>query len=405
MSYHNYIGKPGVQRISTKFIAVQMMHLEIAEKDLREGRESVTPDAPISIDYNITTNRFSLADGYHRYLKTRGGSIASALEQAQNDIFPEINVDIRLVKFTRDNFGNKETPLSHKEIKDYTEQIFGKENRISRAKKQGFDTSKVWLHGTIPQSGKKTSDIIGFDKNLIGSNFWCDKEGFFFTDDNAEANIYASSNSIGKSVTGGSIYPVYLALKNTMLINDENAKKMGLPLPSEVGNINIWDDHNKTIMAQLNGADSVKIYDAEKKSTMMVVFEPSQIRSINSTFLPEHAKNDSLLGYELTHAITPKIKKLLPQKAQTLASEILKLANSGLFDSTTTLARGIIENSTLIYPEIEWTRELKLDFFRNNEFENINTNSSEEAAMYIDTLARQINPPQLSVETPRITPK
>jgi predicted GNAT family acetyltransferase len=88
----------GVRTISTKGMKVRMSDLKIAEEDIAKGKPSVTPDAPVEVTYNRTTGEYELVDGYHRYLASRGGTIAAAKEQAKKGEFPDIQADIKIVQ-------------------------------------------------------------------------------------------------------------------------------------------------------------------------------------------------------------------------------------------------------------------------------------------------------------------
>lgn len=90
--------KAGVQNLSTREMNPAMSHLRIADENLAKGKGSVTPNAPVDVEYNTSTGKYQLVDGYHRYLAARGGSIANALEQAKQGIFPDMSANVKLVK-------------------------------------------------------------------------------------------------------------------------------------------------------------------------------------------------------------------------------------------------------------------------------------------------------------------
>lgn len=97
--------KPGIQTLSTKDIEINMRDLKIAEKNLKEGKLSVTPDAPVEVEFNIDTGEYTLTEGYHRLLAKRGGSIEKALASARKGEFPDIKADVTLIKnIVRDGF-------------------------------------------------------------------------------------------------------------------------------------------------------------------------------------------------------------------------------------------------------------------------------------------------------------
>ena len=97
--------KPGIQKVSTKGLKVRRSDIDIAEENIAKGKPSVTPDDPVEVTYNRTTGEYELADGYHRYLALRGGSIDEALNKARAGDFPEILADVKIVEnVERDGF-------------------------------------------------------------------------------------------------------------------------------------------------------------------------------------------------------------------------------------------------------------------------------------------------------------
>jgi len=78
--------RPGKQMVSTKGLKVRMRDLRIAEANLADGKESVTPSDPVEVTYNVDTGEYELLDGYHRYLKARGGTIAAAKDSPHKEI-------------------------------------------------------------------------------------------------------------------------------------------------------------------------------------------------------------------------------------------------------------------------------------------------------------------------------
>ena len=85
---------PGIQKISSKGLSVRISDLKIAEENLKNNKPSVTPNDPVDVTYNIDTKEYEPLDGYHRYLKARGGTIEKALKSKPI----EINAKIKLIK-------------------------------------------------------------------------------------------------------------------------------------------------------------------------------------------------------------------------------------------------------------------------------------------------------------------
>ena len=105
---------PGVQKISSKGLSVRMADLKKAEENLKNNKPSITPNAPVDVEYNIDTKKYELLDGYHRYLKARGGTI----EKASKSKPVEILSKVKLIKNSETKFGGTRD-LTEKEIENY----------------------------------------------------------------------------------------------------------------------------------------------------------------------------------------------------------------------------------------------------------------------------------------------
>lgn len=339
-----YLPIPGVQVINARHIQVDMLHLKIADKDLSEGRFSVTPDAPIKVDYNINKKTFRLCDGYHRYLEKRGGSLSAALAQSKAGEFPDFAVDVSLVKVVHKGpFGESYEPLTEEETQDYLTQLLGKRQRLARAQKQGFDIKTTWYHGSIPAVGDVGSEITAFEHEKVGNNYWQDKQGFFFISDPALASNYASHNSIGKTVPGGSVYPVYLAAERVFVVNDVVAKKNGWALPSVEDVISVWDNHHTEIMSKAGDADAIEIVDISNRQSMRVMFNPANIRSVYASFLPEHRESHQLLGHDYTPSLPRKmVAKVVSESLLPIAKSIEVVLNDNPHERDAQLAKKIL---------------------------------------------------------------
>lgn len=353
-----YLPIPGVQVINARHLQVDMLHLKIADKDLQEGRPSVTPDLPIEVEYNIDKKTFRLRDGYHRYLEKRGGSLAAALAQSKAGEFPDFAVNLSLAKMVRKGaFGEFEAPLTEDETQKYVTQLLGKRERLARAKAQGFDTATVWYHGSIPAIGEVGSDIQAFEHEKIGNNYWQDQQGFFFINDPGSASRYASHNSIGTSVPGGSVYPVYLAAERVFVVNDAVAKKNGWALPSRDDVISVWDNHHADILLKAGDADAIEIVDTSSRQSMRVMFNPANIRSVHASFLPEHRERHQLLGHDYTPAL-PYIKprKPLPENLLPIAKAFEYVLRESVADRDVQLAKKLLH---VVEGQV-WSKEDKI---------------------------------------------
>ena len=166
-------------------------------------------------------------------------------------------------------------------------------NDLSKEQQEFFKDSKVRdengnllvvYHGTL------ASEINKFDKNMIGTRYSFDDEGFFFIDRKSIAESYARSEF--DSDKKGIIIPVYILSKNPLIINSEYLKNNGYPRNAlnENDAIGFWDAFSGAVLDDYHSKnyDSIVINDGMSK--MVVAFEPNQIKRINNrkpTFNPD----------------------------------------------------------------------------------------------------------------------
>lgn len=175
------------------------------------------------------------------------------------------------------------------------------EARMQRAKDMGFDTDRIWYHGT-PSAGFRSF-----------------REDSFFTTDTHYANKFTSSSSSSSSFYGAkdeaqAVIPVYLSIKNTfdtrkpehrriynerykgVYDNGSEITKEGLPDWVE------WNSLSEFLRG--DGADlgfdsailDEGVDDSGKRPASILVFNPSQIRSVNAAFDPEFKASPELLA-------------------------------------------------------------------------------------------------------------
>jgi len=182
------------------------------------------------------------------------------------------------------------------------------EARISRAQAMGFDTSKIWYHGT-------GSDIKAFDSDMIGKNFNVDEEGFFFTSNtaheevqygNGKKELYEGQYSAGAYAKNASskegspnIMPIFLAIQNPYTTKDAiYSYDLNKDDPfSDEGHPQDFLDMNKRDIIEIaksQGNDGIDL--RQGKDEVAVVFEPNQIRSIFAAFDPDFADSGNLLA-------------------------------------------------------------------------------------------------------------
>ena len=135
-------------------IKVRLSDVKIADENLKKGKGSVTPDAPVELEYNVSEEKLELTDGYHRWLSKRGGSLDEAMKTK-----PEGNIkgEVKFVKNVESGGFTKQEELSEAEIKDLEEKarLDGDDkllNLIKNREKPKEDTDKQ-------QSGRNVKQL------------------------------------------------------------------------------------------------------------------------------------------------------------------------------------------------------------------------------------------------------
>ena len=122
------------------------------------------------------------------------------------------------------------------------------------------DTPKVVYHGT-------GAEFWTFDRNMIGSTYGADEEGFFFTDKHDVADWAASDAA---NVTGGDerIVAAHLRIKNPYVLANKDPATY-------------YDARKEGILqnARERGADGIIINGNVENGNLYVVFAPEQIKS------------------------------------------------------------------------------------------------------------------------------
>jgi hypothetical protein len=142
--------------------------------------------------------------------------------------------------------------------------------RMARAAEQGYDTSKVYYHGTrsATESGY-APDIKDFHTTKYGA-----AEGVYLSPDPKDVNRYASS----PIYPGGTIYPTYV--KGNIGSRQDMLDAAGM------------NSTEKTASMAALGLDGY--FDEVHRE--LVMFDPKNIRSINADFNPEYKDSSNLLA-------------------------------------------------------------------------------------------------------------
>ena len=111
-----------------------------------------------------------------------------------------------------------------------------------------------------------------FSKDMIGENFGQDKQGFFFTTDPDRASDYAQYDEIGMPTSGGQVIPVYLSMKNPLVVKvagDQDTL------------IRAYDKAKSQLLEQAaqTGHDGIEVMSTTGHGSMYVALEPTQIKS------------------------------------------------------------------------------------------------------------------------------
>jgi len=161
------------------------------------------------------------------------------------------------------------------------------EARLQRAKDMGFDTDQVYYHGT-------DRDFSEF-KSIGERDYGHYGQGYYFAPDPFTSNYYAESAA---KVRGGAptSYPVRLKYKKPYYLDEFTDEPQALQAgqdPKFTENLK-KKGYDAVIRRSIDRDSSTgEILDEYLKE--IVVFEPSQIRSINASFNPEHIDSGDLI--------------------------------------------------------------------------------------------------------------
>jgi hypothetical protein len=184
-----------------------------------------------------------------------------------------------------------------------------RKSREERAKSMGFDTGRVVYHGTSREGYVENTDIRAFDPEKIGDKWSADQQGYFFTSSKKFASDYAASDrDYHKPGEGeGAVYPVYLKMESPLIIDDVFLKTQNMaPIGVTEDSISFWDNYQSLVFdwMQEGKHDGVILRDDTFKSEdgkpteSHIVFDPSQIRSVNAAFDPEYSTSPTLLAQQ-----------------------------------------------------------------------------------------------------------
>jgi hypothetical protein len=158
------------------------------------------------------------------------------------------------------------------------------EARMQRAKDMGFDTENVFFHGT-------KSDISAFDSSKTQTrDAGYIGEGVYLTGKTSLANFYAGSAKT-EGDAGANVMPVLTRVQNTKVYSIADKAKFAWGIKSSPQRAVELTETLKS-----GGYDSAMVVDSQGEVVEMVVFDPSQIRSVNASFDPEFKASPELLA-------------------------------------------------------------------------------------------------------------
>lgn len=197
----------------------------------------------------------------------QGGKNLSGIKQGESrvsDVFVTFDSNQSQVVEKGIKFSLNEAPKQDNQGRTLTkeQQEYFKDSKV----RDGNGNLLTVYHGTGETFTK-------FEKEMIGSNFDQDVQGFFFTDDIEQAEDYANTTSYGMPRQNpGNVMETYLNITNPLIEN------------IDFDPISHWDENYERLIqkANKNGNDGV-IIKAQKYQSMYVAFEPNQIKNIDNT--------------------------------------------------------------------------------------------------------------------------
>jgi len=179
--------------------------------------------------------------------------------------------------------------------------------RMQRAQEMGFDTERVFYHGT-------TSDFDEFDLKKAGKNDsgWYGR-GIYLTPDPDTASAYTQYQEYAQrtGADGANVLPVRVRIKNPYYWPEGRKAALNKEESEAI---------TQELLAQ--GFDGVVIpnkYADPKFADMyeVVAFNPNQVRSINAAFNPTSRGSANLMAGVMGGAVgLSALRQLMPQQEQ-----------------------------------------------------------------------------------------
>ncbi len=245
------LGEMDVQlEAKTKYLDAAKKAREVYLKTQAEKARKAIPDAPTD---NVKQKAFKQL--VNRMLANMGATNIKV--NVFNGSMPGVSPNAR---FSLDN-GKGSSAWEAAKAKGLD---MSHEARMERARAMGFDTETVYYHGT-------GDNIESFRESKLGK---AGTGGVYLTDSAEKASSYAKlSSKFGERVgrgTNANIVPVYLRMNNPFV------SETGMPYNENISSLKLAGYDSIILKREFpNGKDEV------------IVFDPSNIRSVNAAFDPD----------------------------------------------------------------------------------------------------------------------
>jgi len=226
-------------------------------------------------------------------------------------------------------------------VRKYVPKSKAERESLARAKEQGFNTKKVWYHGT-PYNFSEFKPLVKGEAPTLPGYF--NELGFFFTDQRTYASG-VSEDSVGledymeeqgvdsyqamlDGIGGeGNVIPVYSKVQNPFITNDierieywlrENNKEFKKKFPEDADFDSRELDIAMREALQDMGYDGIINKFEADEGTWLIAFNPSDIRSVKATYDSSAVGSPNLLASRRASAKKLKTK---PEDSSALAAD------------------------------------------------------------------------------------
>lgn len=173
-------------------------------------------------------------------------------------------------------------------------------SRLARAKEMGFNTDMPLYHGT-------THEFDAFDPDAFRNGMW--GRGAYFTPNRNLAEAFAEDAKIGENAGGapGRLIEAFARLQNPFMLERPNSLEPFFPeIPGFRTSKHRYTSHLVTERLRAAGHDGV-IVGRPGYPEEVLVFDPSNIRSIDAAFDPAQSSSSNLFAANPETASYPSL--------------------------------------------------------------------------------------------------